>query len=141
MRRLGIRITNALLGVFCCYAAAGIFNQISASMLAPLDDSAGLAVAEVSSPAPRSATRTRDINERNLFGSALLDGPAVRIEPEVEIVTVITKLPLTLLGTAAFENDTELSLLLVVVEINEGACPTSRTLPKNLVSSVSSRGP
>ena len=80
MRRVGIRIANAVLFVVCCYAAAGIFNEISSNALTSQDPSQGLAVAEVSMPAPRSATRTRDINERNLFGSTVTSAV---VEPDV----------------------------------------------------------
>lgn len=113
MRRLGIRLANAVLFVVCCYAAAGLFNEISSNALTSQDLSQGLAVAEVSKPAPPSATRTRDINKRNLFGSAVTSA-VVDSEPEVEVVTTVTKLPLKLIATAAFESDSSQSRAAII---------------------------
>ena len=105
MRRLGIRIANVLLFVVCCYAAAGLFNKVNSEVLAPEEEVPGIAVAAPPPQPVRSASRIRDINRRNLFGSKVQARTAARPEPEPEVVTTVTKLPLKLLGTAAFPSD------------------------------------
>lgn len=105
MRRLGIRIANALLFIVCCYAAAGLFNKINSEVLAPEEEIPGIAVAAAPTQPVRSPSRIRDINRRNLFGSTVRTQTAAKPEPEPERVTTVTKLPLKLLGTAAFPRD------------------------------------
>ena len=105
MRRLGIRIANALLFIVCCYAAAGLFNKINSEVLAPEEEIPGIAVAAAPTQPVRSPSRIRDINRRNLFGSTVRTQIAAKPEPEPERVTTVTKLPLKLLGTAAFPRD------------------------------------
>ena len=107
MRRLGIRIANAVLFVVCCYAVAGLVNTISGEMLARPDGAPSLAALEAPRQTPRSAARVADINRRNLFGSTILTAAELP-EPEPEPATV-TKLPLRLIGTAAFEQNHQLS--------------------------------
>ena len=62
MRRLGIRIANAILFALCCYAVAGLFNEVSHVLVAPLEGPAGIALASTPKLTARSATRIRDIN-------------------------------------------------------------------------------
>ena len=109
MRRLGIRITNIVLFVVCCYAVAGLVNTISGEVLSPRDEAPSLAAVEAPRQAPRSAARVADINRRNLFGSSqTVSADLPEPEPEPEPAT-LTKLPLRLVGTAAFAEHRELS--------------------------------
>jgi type II secretion system protein C len=91
---------NLALFALACFLAADTANAILAATLLAPPDEAG----EASAP-PAVATRSWEEREmilsRNLFKSSTL-APAVSVEPVEDIEP--TKLPLTLLGTAAAEN-------------------------------------
>ena len=98
MRRIAIRVGNALLFVLACFLVASVINRFAAAGLA-VQAIAVFAVAPAPVPAPaRWADRTV-IAERNLFGSRAQ--PVAVVEVVVDEKLEETRLPLMLLGTAA----------------------------------------
>ena len=99
MRRVGIRIANALLFVLVCLLLASIVNQLSAAALAvpaaPLSS-----VSETLATAPATWDERNGIVKRNLFGSTavvVILPPPEKPQEKLEE----TRLPVLLLGTAA----------------------------------------
>jgi general secretion pathway protein C len=90
-------LTNVVLFVLCCYLVADTANEVLAALLTPTaeDVARGSAAAR---PARNWADR-EIILKRNLFNASLL-APAAPVEEPVEDLEA-TRLPLTLLGTAA----------------------------------------
>ena len=102
MRRLGIRIANAVLFVVCCFLAASIFNQIGGSLLQPAEAALLPATTDVAAR-PGTWNERKAILDRNLFGAQLGTEVVAAPEPEEEKLEE-TKLPLRLLGTAAADD-------------------------------------
>jgi len=96
---------NTALFVGCCFLSANIANSIFAAALTSNTVRPGAEVAEASTAAKRSMEDRDVILSRNLFNSSTL-APTIELEPVVETEELeATKLPLTLLGTAAATND------------------------------------
>ena len=98
MRKIGVRVLNALLLAFCCFEAAQIVTRVTAQNL---DGAAPTAEGDavVDSPSPAGQDDVDPIVQRNLFGA--LVGDAVVLAPSTEEPVEETKLPLTLLATIA----------------------------------------
>jgi len=94
-------VANLALFALGCVLAADTANAIlAATLLSPPDDAG-----EAAAPPPlaaRSWEERERILSRNLFESSTLEPAVLRVEPVEDIEP--TKLPLTLLGTAAAEN-------------------------------------
>lgn len=93
-------LANGTLLVLCCFLAANTANAVIAAWLAPTPDEVAPALA-AAAPIERSWKERQVILDRNLFNASLMAraAPAVTTE-ELEA----TKLPLTLIGTAASPN-------------------------------------
>jgi general secretion pathway protein C len=91
-------LANSVLFVLCCYLVADTANEVFAALLTPTagDVARGSAAAAHTS---RSWADREIILKRNLFNASLL-APAAPVEESVEDLEA-TRLPLTLLGTAA----------------------------------------
>ena len=105
MGQIGIRIINVLLFTLSCFFTAGVFNHIAENKLAPIYLE-GVQSAPTERIEPRTWEERKQILDRNLFGAqvAVIAKPkrkkkVVAPPPVAEIVD--TKLPLTLLGTLA----------------------------------------
>ncbi|MFP8873057.1 MAG: type II secretion system protein N [Myxococcota bacterium] len=103
MRRTAIRIATGALFVLCCFFAASIITDISASMLVQTP-TLSARPADATATHVRSHTDRQRILERNLFGSREEAEPVVVAEVEFEENLEETRLPVKLLGTVASKN-------------------------------------
>jgi general secretion pathway protein C len=94
---------NSALFVGCCFLTANIANSIVAAALTPAATASANEAVSPSSASKRSWEDREVILTRNLFNSSTL---AAQVETEIISEELeATKLPLTLLGTAAATND------------------------------------
>lgn len=104
MRQWAIRCANVALFVLGCFLAAQIVVSVLAEVVLP-PDTVVAAVTPVVHSDQRTWAEREAILERNLFGAKLASGaPQEEEVPEV-LLAVETKLPLTLLGTVAADDD------------------------------------
>ncbi len=100
MGQLGVRIINIMLFTASCFFAAGVFNHVADSQLAPDYVAAFQPTVRPETPQP-SWNERKEILDRNLFGAKVGagDGAPEPVAPKEDAKA--TKLPIKLLGTMA----------------------------------------
>ena len=106
MGQLGVRIINIMLFTASCFFAAGVFNHVADSQLAPDYVAAFQPTVRPETPQP-SWNERKEILDRNLFGAKVGagDGAPEPVAPKEDAKA--TKLPITAAGGITTQAEVE----------------------------------